>query len=91
MTLNGHLALKSGLSSASNGLAFFFPEKCRKFGNLQNYHRLSAAKNVTTHWTGGISVIGLFTGAPQKGSVKPVNCIHTRSSRTMLLTDIENK
>jgi len=32
--------------------------------------------------TGDISVIGLFTGVPQRGSVKPVNCIHTHSFQT---------
>ena len=33
-------------------------------------------------YTGDISVIGLFTGVPQTGSVKPVNCIHTHSFHT---------
>ena len=32
--------------------------------------------------TGDISVIGLFTGVPQRGSVKLVNCIHTYSFHT---------
>ena len=62
MTLNGHFALKSGASSASNGLAFWLSEKIvRKFAET---HRLSAAKMEPTHGTGDISVIGLFTGVP---------------------------
>ena len=34
------------------------------------------------HYTGDICVIGLFTGVPQRGSVKLVNCIHTYSFHT---------
>jgi len=38
MTLNGHFALKSGPSSASNGLAFWLSEKTiRKFAELYAY------------------------------------------------------
>ena len=39
MTLNGHFALKSGPSSASNGLAFWISEKTiRKFAELYAYN-----------------------------------------------------
>jgi len=76
MTLNGHFALKSGPSSASNGLAFWLSEKTvRKFAELRIDCQLQ--KNVVPHCTGDISVIVLFTGVPQRGSVKPVNCIRT--------------
>jgi len=38
MTLNGHFALKSGSSLASNGLAFWLSEKTvRKFAELRIY------------------------------------------------------
>ena len=43
-----------------------------------------------THGTDDISVIGLFTGVPQRGSVKAVNFIHTQFSH-MLFTDIDKK
>ena len=92
MTLNGHFALKSGPSSASNGLAFWLSEKTvRKFAEL----RIDCQRQrmEPTHGTGDISVIGLFTGVPQRGSVKPVNCIQTHSFHTnvMLFTDIEKR
>ena len=87
MTLNGHFALKSGPSSASNGLPFWLSEKTiRKFAEL----RIDCQRQKTepTHGTGDVSVIGLITGVPQRGSIKPVNCIHTQFSH-MLFTDIE--
>jgi len=78
MTLNGHFALKAGPSSASNGLAFWLSENTvRKFAELRI--DCQRQKMEPTHSTGDISVIGLFTGVPQRGSVKPVNCIHTHS------------
>jgi len=94
MTLSGHFALKSGSSSTSNGLAFWLSEKTvRKFAELRI---LSAAKNVAPHCNGDIGVIGLFTGVTQRGSVKPVNYIHSHSFHThththTLFTDIEKK
>ena len=65
--------------------------RIKLFGNLQSYtHRLSAAKKYSPPYTGDINVIGLFAGVPLRGSVKPVNCIHTQFS-DVLFTDIENK
>ena len=69
------------------GWRFSLSEKTvRKFAEL----RIAAAKNAAPHCTGDISAIGLFTGVPQRGSLKPVNCIHTQFS-DMLFIDIENK
>jgi len=94
-TLNGHFVLKSVSSSASNGLAFWLSEKTvRKFTELRI--DCQRQKNVVPHRTGDISTIGLFTGVPLRGSVKPVNCIHTHahshSSRACCsLMSVENK
>jgi len=92
MTLNCHFALKSGPSSASNGLAFWLSEKTVwKFAEL--HIDCQWQKMEPTHGTGDISVIGLFTGVPQRGSVKPMNCIHTHSFHTCcsLIYSVENK
>jgi len=44
---------------------------------------LAATKNVAQLGTVlVISVMGLFIGVIRRGSVKPVNCIHTHSSHT---------
>jgi len=44
MTLNGHFALKSGPSSASNGLAFWLSEKTvRKFADTVSGKKCSPA------------------------------------------------
>jgi len=45
---------------------------------------LVATKKISParYCTGDISVMGLFIGVIRRGSVKPVNCIHTRSSHT---------
>ena len=77
MTLNDDFALKSGPCSASNGLAFMaFGENCSEI--CRATHILSAAKNVAQLGIVlVICVIGLFTGIPQRGSVKPVNCIYS--------------
>ena len=84
MILNGHFALKSGPSSASNGLAFWLLEKTiRKFAELRIYcHRQQKCSPGTVGPTGDISVMGLFIGVTRRGSVKPVDCIHTHSSHT---------
>jgi len=85
MTLNGHFddfAMKSGPSSSSNGLAFWLSEKTvRNFAEL----RIDSQRQ---KWsppplcTGDISVMGLLIGVTKRGSVKPVDCIHTHSSHT---------
>jgi len=62
MTLNGHFALKSGSSSASNGLAFWLSEKIvRKFAKLRIILSAFSNKNVAQrlYWL-YISVMGLF-------------------------------
>jgi len=73
MTLNGHFALKSGPSSASNGLALWLSEKTAwKFAyTVSGNKKFSPASDCT----GDISVMGLFIGVIRRGSVKPVNCI----------------
>jgi len=80
MILSGHFALKSGSSSISNALAFWLLDKTvRKFAEL----RIDCQREkIQPHCTGDINVIGLFTGVPQRGSVKPVNCIHSHSFHT---------
>ena len=89
MTLNGHFALKFGPSSASNGLAFRLSEKSiRKFAELRIYCQRN--KKCIPATVLMISVMGLFTGVTRRGSVKPVNCIHTQFS-DMLFTDIDKK
>jgi len=61
--------------------SFWLSEKTvRKFAELRI--DCQRQKMEPTHGTGDISVIGLFTGVPQRGSVKPVNCIHTHSFHT---------
>jgi len=63
------------------------------FGNLhyRATHRLSAAKNVDPTVL-VICVIRLFTDVPQRGSVKPMNCVHTQSQFShMLFTDVCSK
>ena len=55
---------------------------------------LAAAKKIITAWdcTGDKSVMGLFIGVVRRGSVKPVNCIHTHSShkcRSLSLMSVE--
>jgi len=90
MTMNGHFVLKSGSSSASNGLAFWLSDKTvRKFTGLGiDCQR----QKCSPHCTGDISVIVLFTGVPHRGNVKPVNCIHTQSQFShMLFTDVCSK
>jgi len=60
MTLNGHFALKSGPSSASNGLAFWISEKTvRKFAELCIY-TVCSGKNVAQ------LVTVLFAAAAEK-------------------------
>jgi len=87
MTLNGHSALKSGSGSASNGLAFWLSEKTvRKFAELIYTLILSAAKI----YPSVINVMGLFTGFLRRGSVKPVNCIHTSHTCCSLMS-VQNK
>ena len=71
MTLNGHSALKSGPSSASNGLAFWLLDKTvRKFAELCIDCQRQKMEPTKVLVIGPISVIGLFTGVPQRGSVK---------------------
>jgi len=56
-------------------------------------HRLSAAKNVASTVL-VICVIGLFTGVPERGSVKPVDCVqwsHSAHFSHMLFTDVCSK
>jgi len=68
MTLNGHFALKSGLISVSNGLAFWLSEKTvRKFAELR-MRVLSAAKKCSParDCTGDIRVMVLFTGITEE-------------------------
>jgi len=66
MTLNGHFALKSGPSSASNGLAFWLSEKpVRKFAELRIYcqrQKCSPARDST----GDIRVMELFNGITEQ-------------------------
>jgi len=68
MTLNGHYALKYGLSSTSNGLAFWLSEKTvRKFAELRIFFILSAAtKMYPSDCTGDIRVMGLFIGVTEE-------------------------
>ena len=83
MTLNGHFALKSGSSSASNGLTFWLSEKTvRKFAEL----RIDCQRQKCRAYPSVISVMGLFTGFLPRGSVKPVNCIHTSHIRCSLMS-----
>jgi len=76
MTLNGHFALKSGPSSASNGFkvgVLAFGENCSEI--CRATHRLSAPKNVaqlvlyvkcSPACTGDIRVMELFTGITEQ-------------------------
>jgi len=91
MTLNGHFAIKSGPSSASNGLAFWLSAKTvRKFAELCIYCQRQQKCSPATVLV--ISVMGLFIGVTRRWSVKPVDCIHTHSSHTCCsLMPVENK
>jgi len=61
MTLNGHFALKSGSSSASNGLAFWLSEKTvRKFAELYAYTVSGKRCSPARDCTGDIRVMELF-------------------------------
>ena len=66
MTLNGHFALKSGPSSASNELAFWLSEKTvGKFAELRIYcqqQKCSPARDCT----GDIRVMELFSGITEQ-------------------------
>jgi len=66
MTLNGHFALKSGPSLASNGLAFWLSEKTvRKFAELCIYYqrqKCSPARDCT----GDLRVMELFNGITEQ-------------------------
>ena len=66
MTLNGHFALKSGPSSASNGLTFRLSEKTvRKFAELRIYcqrQKCSPARDCT----GDIRVMELLNGISEQ-------------------------
>ena len=85
MTLNGYFALKSGSSSPSNGLAFWLSEKpVRRFAELRIDCQRQKMKPPLYWW------YKVFAGVPLRGSIKPVNCIHTQFS-DVLFTDIENK
>jgi len=66
MTLNGHFALKSGPSSASNGLASGFRRKL--FGNLHCYAYIVSGKkyNPARDCTGVIRVMELFNGITEQ-------------------------
>jgi len=74
MTLNGHFALKSGPSSASNGLAFWLLEETvRKFAELRidcqrqkNVAQLVLYVKCSPACTGGIRVMELFTGITEQ-------------------------
>jgi len=74
MTLNGHFALKSGPSSASNGLAFHLSEKTvRKFAELRidcqrqkNVAQLVLYVICSPACTGDIRVTELFTGITEQ-------------------------
>ena len=81
MTLNGHFALKSDPSSASNGLALWLSEKTvRKFAELRTYCQRQQKCSPATVLV--ISVMRLFIGVTRRVNVKPVNCIHTHSLHT---------
>ena len=74
MTLNGHFALKSGPSSASNGSAFWLSEKTvRKFAELRidcqrqkNVAQLVLYVKCSPACTGDIRVMELFTGITEQ-------------------------
>jgi len=92
MTFNGHFALKSGPSSASNALAFWLSKKTvRKFAELRIY--CQRQKMEPTNGTGDVSVIGLFIGVPQRLKRKrQTSELYSHSQFThMLFTDIEKK
>ena len=69
MTLYGHFALKSGPSSASNGLAFWLSEKTSEI--CRATHILLAQQKCSPATVLVISVMGLFFGVTRRGSVKP--------------------
>jgi len=66
MTLNGHFALKSGPSSASNGLMFWLSEKTvGKFAELRincQQQKCSLSRDCT----GDIIVMELFNGISKR-------------------------
>jgi len=65
MTLNGHLALKSGPSLASNGLAFWLPEKTvQKFAE----QRIVSVKNCSParDCTDDIRIMELLDGITEQ-------------------------
>jgi len=93
MTLNGHFVLKSGWARHPMGWRSGFRRKL--FGNLQSYaYTVSGNKKRSPGTVLVISVMGLFTVVTRRGSVKPVNSIHTHSShtcRSLSLMPVENK
>ena len=95
-TFNGHFALKSGRSSASNGLAFWLSEKTvRKFAELRIYCQRQLLNYMDC--TGDIRVMELFNEITDfTGSVKPANCIYSftltvLSHTCCSLMPVENK
>jgi len=69
MTLNGHFALKSGSSSASNGLAFWLSEKTvRKLAELRCYAYTVSGKKCspTRDCSGDIRVMELLNGITEQ-------------------------
>ena len=69
MTSNGHFAVKSGSSSASNGLAFWLSEKTvRKFAELRIYSITVSGKKCcpARDCTGDIRVMELFNGITEQ-------------------------
>jgi len=68
MTLNGHFALKSGSSLASNGLAFWLSEKTvGKFAELRIYcQRQKCSPAGDCMYTGDIRFMELFNGITEQ-------------------------
>jgi len=91
MILNGHFALKSDPSSASDGLAYWLSDKTvRKYAET---HIRSAAKKCSParDCTGDIGVMELFTGiTEQEASNQLYLWFYTHSSHTthMLFTGL---
>ena len=93
MTLNGHFALKSGPSSASNGLSFWLSEKTvRKFAELRNCYAYTVSGKKCSPartCTGDIRVMELFNGITEQEASNQrtvFTVLHSQFSR-MLLTD----
>jgi len=86
MTLNGHFALKSGPSSASNGLSFWLSEKTAwKFVELYAYtvsgnKKISPARDCTGEWW--YKCYGVIRWRYPKRQRQTSECIHTHSSHT---------